>query len=262
MKTDSLNHIFLVLEGHLMKKSLTVMSALLMLTSAGAGISLNQVASPTPTAQAAALNAAKLANGKYSIKFNVYKTGTTTASEAAQYLSNKASVSVKNKKATVTITGTAAGNKFIQALTLGGKDAQVKKVASGNTYTFSNVNLKKDQVIGFSLAVPMNGQTVKMQESATLKFNTSSLKATSKAKAKKVALSTKKIKAKAKKLSGTTTKGAKVTVKHNKKTLGKVTTKKKAYTVKLKKAVKKSWKLKVTATKAGYKTVTKTVTVK
>ncbi|WP_125583356.1 NEAT domain-containing protein [Levilactobacillus cerevisiae] len=244
-----------------MKKSLTVMSALLLLTSAGAGITLNQVTAPATSAQAATLNAAKLANGKYSIAFSMYQTGTTTISEASNYLSNTAAVSVNNKKATVTITGTKNGNMFIKALTLGGKTATVKQVATGNTYTFSNVDLTKDQTIGFSLAVPVNGQTVTMQESATLKFNTASLKATSKAQ-KKVALTTKQVKAQAKKLSGTTTKGAKVTVKHNKTTLGKVTTKKKAYTVKLKKAVKKSWKLTVTANKAGYKTVTKTVIVK
>lgn len=54
-----------------MKKSLTVMSALLMLASAGAGISVNQVVGNPATAQAASLNAAKLANGRYSVQFNV-----------------------------------------------------------------------------------------------------------------------------------------------------------------------------------------------
>lgn len=242
-----------------MKKSLTMMSALLMLTSAGAGISLNQVATPVPTVQAAKLNAAKLANGTYSIKYNLYKTGTTTASEAAHYFTT-ATVTAKKKKTAVTLKTTADANKYLTAVTLGGQTAKATKAATGNTYTFDNVNLKKAQTMGFTVAVP--GMPQAMTETATLKFQTNTLKATSKKKAKKVALSTKKIKAKAKKLSGSTTKGAKVTVKHKKTTLGKVTTKKKAYTVKLKKAVKKSWKLKVTATKAGYKTVTKTVTVK
>jgi len=243
-----------------MKKSLTIMSALLMVTSAGAGISLNQVTAPTTTAQAAALNVAKLANGKYSIKYNLYKAGTTTASEAASYFTT-ATVTAKNQKTSVALKSTAAANQYLDAVTLGGQAAKVTKAATGNTYTFTNVNLKKDQTIGFTVAVP--GMPQAMKETATLAFQTKTLKATTKAKAKKaVKLSTKKIKAKAKKLSGKTTKGAKVTVKHNKTTLGKTTTKKKAYTVKLKKAVKKSWKLKVTATKAGYKTVTKTVTVK
>ncbi|MCF7523319.1 hypothetical protein L3X07_08620 [Levilactobacillus brevis] len=69
-----------------MKKSLTVMSALLMLASAGAGISVNQAVGNPATAQAASLNAAKLANGRYSVQFNVYKTGTTTASEVRSIL--------------------------------------------------------------------------------------------------------------------------------------------------------------------------------
>ncbi|WCJ46539.1 cell surface protein [Levilactobacillus brevis] len=209
-----------------MKKSLTVMSALLMLASAGAGISVNQVVGNPATAQAASLNAAKLANGRYSVQFKVY------------------------------------GSPYIKALTLGGKTGTVKQATSGNTYTFTKVDLTKTQTIGFSLAVPMNGQTMTMQEAATLQFKTNTLKATSKTTKKAVALSTKRVKAAAKKVSGTTTKGAKVTVKHNQTTLGRTTTKKTAYTVKLKKAVKKSWKLKVTATKAGYKPVTKTVTVK
>lgn len=238
-----------------MKKSLTVLSALLMLTSVGAGIPAVQLGT-TPTAQAAKLNAAKLANGKYSVKYAIYKTGTTTASEAAGYFTAKAAVSVKSKKATVTLTVTKAGNQFIKAMTLDGKTATVTQKATGNTYKFSNVNLKTNHTLGFSLVVPMNGKEVTMKQAATLKFKTSTLAATTKVK-----LSTKKVKPKAKKVTGTTTKGAKVTVKHGSTTLGKTTTKKKAYTVKLKKAVKKSWKLKVTATKAGYKTVTKTITV-
>ncbi|MEO3410188.1 NEAT domain-containing protein [Levilactobacillus brevis] len=80
-----------------MKKSLTVMSALLMLASAGAGISVNQVVGNPATAQAASLNAAKLANGRYSVQFKVYKTGTNKPSEAARYLDSTATVSVKNK---------------------------------------------------------------------------------------------------------------------------------------------------------------------
>lgn len=238
-----------------MKKSLTVLSALLMLTSVGAGIPAVQLGS-TPTAQAAKLNAAKLANGKYSVKYAIYKTGTTKPSEAAGYFNTKAAVSVKNKKATVTLTVTKAGNQYIKAMTLDGKTATVTKKATGNTYKFSNVNLKTNHTLGFSLTVPMNGKEVTMKQAATLKFKTSTLAATTKVK-----LSTKKVKPKAKKVTGTTTKGAKVTVKHGSTTLGKTTTKKKAYTVKLKKAVKKSWKLKVTATKAGYKTVTKTITL-
>lgn len=245
-----------------MKKSLTVMSALLMLASAGAGISVNQAVGNPATAQAASLNAAKLANGRYSVQFKVYKTGTNKPSEAARYLDSTATVSVKNKQATVTIKATATGSSYIKTLTLGGKTGTVKQATSGNTYTFTKVDLTKTQTIGFSLVVPMNGQTMTMQEAATLQFKTNTLKATSKTTKKAVALSTKRVKAAAKKVSGTTTKGAKVTVKHNKTTLGKTTTKKTAYTVKLKKAVKKSWKLKVTATKAGYKPVTKTVTVK
>jgi len=237
------------------KKSLTVFSALLMLTSVGAGIPAVQLGN-APTAQAAALNAAKLANGKYSVKYAIYKTGTTTASDAASYFNAKAAVSVKSKKAAVTLTVTKAGNQFIKQMTLDGKTGTVTKKASGNTYTFTNVNLKKSHTLGFALTVPMNGKEVTMNEAATLKFKTSTLAATTKVK-----LSTKKVKASAKKVSGTTTKGAKVTVKHNKTTLGKTTTKKAGYTVKLKKAVKKNWKLKVTATKAGYKTVTKTITV-
>lgn len=239
-----------------MKKSLTVFSALLMLTSVGAGIPAVQLGTTPATVQAAKLNAAKLANGKYSVKYGIYKTGTTTASEAAQYFKTKAAVSVKNKKATVTLTVTKAGNQFIQSMTLGGKTAKVTKKANGNTYRFTNVNLKKAHTLAFSLAVPMNGKVVTMKQAATLKFKTSTLAATTKVK-----LSTKKVKAKAKKVTGKTTKGAKVTVKRGKTTLGKTTTKKATYKVKLKKAVKKNWKLKVTATKAGYKTVTKTITV-
>ncbi|MFC6207520.1 NEAT domain-containing protein [Levilactobacillus tongjiangensis] len=238
-----------------MKKSLTILSALLMLSGAGAGIPLSQVVTPTPTAQAASLNAAKLANGKYSVAYSIFKTGTSTPSDAAAYFNLKANVVAKNKKTSVALKTTAAANQMIQSITLGGKQAKVTKSSTGNVYTFSNVNLKKSQTIGFSLSIPNMPQI--MKESATLKFKTSSLAATTKVK-----LSTKKIKAKAKKVTGTTTKGAKVTVKHGTKTLGKVTSKKKAYTVKLKKAVKKSWKLKVTASKAGYRTVTKTVTVK
>jgi len=247
--------VYIFWEGLIVKKSLTVFSALLMLTSVGAAVPAVQLGT-TPTVQAASLNAAKLANGKYSVKYAITKSGTTTPSEAARYLTGKAAVTVKNKKATVTLTVTKAGNPFIQAMTLNGQKATVTKKASGNTYTFSNVNLKASHTLGFSLAVPMNGKTVPMNEAATLKFKTSTLVATTKVK-----LSTKGVKAKAKKVVGTTTKGAKVTVKHGTTTLGKTTAKKTAYTVKLKKAVKKSWKLKVTATKAGYKTVTKTITV-
>jgi len=98
-----------------MKKSLTIMSALLMVTSAGAGISLNQVTAPTATAQAAALNAAKLANGKYSVKYNLYKTGTTTASEAAGYFTT-ATVTAKNQKTAVALKSTAAANQYLDAM--------------------------------------------------------------------------------------------------------------------------------------------------
>ncbi|MFC6261577.1 NEAT domain-containing protein [Levilactobacillus fujinensis] len=249
-----------------MKKSLTVMSTLLMLSGVGAGIPLSQVAIPTQRVQAAALNPAKLANGTYSVSFNIFKTGTTTASEAAGYFNSEAKVTVKDQKATVTLTATAAAANYIDGLTLGKKEAKVTKAATGNTYTFSDVDLQKDQALDFKLTVPMNGKDVIMQESATLAFKTNTLKATSKTSTTKtktkVKLTTKAVKNQAKKVSGTTNKGAKVTVKRGKTTLGKVTTKKQAYTVKLKKAVKKSWKLKVTATKAGYKTVTETVTVK
>ncbi|WP_143462865.1 NEAT domain-containing protein [Levilactobacillus enshiensis] len=254
-----------------MKKSLTVMSALLMLSGVGAGIPLSQAVTPTQQVQAAALNPAKLANGTYTVSFNIFKTGTTTASEAAGYFNPEAKVTVKDQQATVTLTATAAAANYIDGLTLGKQTAKVTKAATGNTYTFSDVDLTANQVLGFKLTVPMNGKDVTMQESATLAFKTGTLKATSKpatttkktTKAKaKVKLSTKTVKNKAKKIHGTTTKGAKVTVKRGKTTLGKVTTKKAAYTVKLKKAVKKNWKLKVTATKAGYKTVTKTVIVK
>lgn len=274
MKSDSqISLLSITLEGFIVKKSLTVMSALLMLSGVGAGIPLSQVATPTQSVQAAALNPAKLANGTYRVSFNIFKTGTKTASEAAGYFNPEAKVTVKDQKATVTLTATAAAANYIDGLTLGKKEAKVTKAATGNTYTFSDVDLTADQALGFKLTVPMNGKNVTMQQAATLAFKTSTLKATTKpatttkkttkAKAKtKVKLTTKRVKNKAKKVRGTTTKGAKVTVKRGKTTLGKVTTKKKAYTVKLKKAVKKSWKLKVTATKAGYKTVTKTVTVK
>ncbi|WP_414966199.1 NEAT domain-containing protein, partial [Lactiplantibacillus plantarum] len=154
------------------------------------------------------------------VQFKVYKTETNKPSEAARYLDSMATVSVKNKQATVTIKATAAGSSYIKTLTLGGKTGTVKQATSGNTYPFTKVDLTKTQTIGFSLAVPMNGQTMTMQEAATLQFKTNTLKATSKTTKKAVALSTKRVKAAAKKVSGTTTKGAKVTVKHNKTTLG------------------------------------------
>ncbi len=240
----------------MMKKTVTVWVAALMLAGVGTGIPLVKVTVPA-VAQAATLNAAKLPNGKYSVPVHIYKTGTTTASEAAQYFNSSAKVSVKSKRATVSLTTTKAGNQFIKAMTLDGHTAKVTAHSTGNTYTFSKVNLKTGHALGFTLVVPMNGQEMTMTQSAKLTFKTSALKATT-----KVVLTTSKVKAKAKKVTGKTTKGAKVTVKHGQTTLGKVTSKKAAYKVKLKRAVKKNWKLKVTASKAGYKAVTQTIKVK
>ncbi|KRN01325.1 cell surface protein [Levilactobacillus senmaizukei DSM 21775 = NBRC 103853] len=229
----------------------------LMLLNVGAGLPLGQSIGEPSVASAAALNAAKLANGKYQIKYNLYRTGTKQASEAAQYLNSTATVVAKDRKATVTIKATKAGNQFLNGMTLAGQAASVKRSSSGNTYTFTKVNLKKDQTIGFKVTVPMGNQMTTMTQTATLRFKTTSLQATNKAK-----LSVHKIKAKARKLTGTATKRAKVTVKHGQRTLGQATVNTKSYTIKLKQRVKRNWKLKVVATRPGYRTTTKSVTVK
>lgn len=54
----------------MMKKTMTVLGAALMLAGVGGGVPLAAVTTPT-VAQAAVLNAAKLPNGKYSVPVHI-----------------------------------------------------------------------------------------------------------------------------------------------------------------------------------------------
>lgn len=113
-------------------------------------------------------------DGKYSVNYHVYKSGTTTASAMEKYMTSSATVAVKNSKATITFATKNDAMSMMKAFSI--NDVAAKTDGNSWVVTVPVSALSKTMKSNMTISVPQMGFTEK--PSADIVFDMSSVKKT------------------------------------------------------------------------------------
>jgi heme-binding NEAT domain protein len=113
-------------------------------------------------------------DGKYSVNYHVYKSGTTTASAMEKYMTSSATVAVKNSKATITFATKNDAMSMMKAFSI--NDVAAKTDGNSWVVTVPVSALSKTMKSNMTISVPQMDFTEK--PSADIVFDMSSVKKT------------------------------------------------------------------------------------
>ena len=114
-------------------------------------------------------------DGKYSVNYHVYKSGTTTASAMEKYMTSSASVAVKNSKATITFATQNDAMSMMKEFSVNGVAAK----ANGNSWVVTVPVAALSKTMTSNMTIFVSAINFTEHPSADIVFDMSSVKKTS-----------------------------------------------------------------------------------